>query len=471
MPLIDRVLRSVRRREPPREIERAAPVSMEEFGRILGQTTGTAVATRAGVTVTEQTSLEVTAWWSGVRYISETVAGLPAPVFRRLADGNRSARALPGWRRNPHPSTTWQSIVEVIVLSLIHRGNAFVWKDRNELGQVVGLTPLHPSRVRFGLDRDEAKWFQVTTATGERIPATSREILHIPGLTWDGFFGVDAIRYFAAELGTTRAADEYAAAFYSGADHLRGYISMPQALAEDEIKRLKIQWERFHRGLANAHEFGVLGNGATYDTIGLDAEQTQLLETRQFGVSGVARMLRLPPHKLYDLSRATFSNIEQQAIEATTDGIRPWTQRIEWAVNADPDLMRPRNFLEFNLEGLLRGDTEARFTAYDTAIKGGWMAPAEVRRLENQPPVEGLDYYQRPLNVDTIGPDADAADQTEADEFQRNLDLARALQTLYLAVGPVISQDEAREIINRLGGDLSGPGPDFPPPGRGTINP
>ena len=163
-------------------------------------------------------------------------------------------------------------------------------------------------------------------------------------------------------------------------------------LTQDQATDLTDQWAKFHRGMAHAHELGVLGNGAEYRTVGLNPEQTQLLETRQFEVTEIARLLRIPPHKLYDLTRATFSNIEHQSIEAVVDSIRPWVVRIEAHVNNDPDLLPGRGqFVEFELEGLLRGDTATRYAAYSSAVGRPWMLGNEARRLENMAPLPELD--------------------------------------------------------------------------------
>lgn len=280
-------------------------------------------------------------------------------------------------------------------MSLLHRGNAFGYKLRDTLGRVVGLRPVHPDRVKVGRADDGTKVFKV----GEDA-FTAREILHIPGLSYDGVCGLDPISLHRGALGVAAAADEFASRFFNQGDHTRAYIAVPQTLTAEQANETKRQWERFHRGMANAHELGVLGNGAEYRTVGLDPEQTQLLQTRQFEVTEIARVLRIPPHKLYDLTRATFSNIEHQAIEAVVDSIRPWVVRIEAHLNNDPDLLPGRGqFVEFELEGLLRGDTATRYAAYSHAVGRPWMTGDEARRLENLPPLPGLDVVAEQGNA------------------------------------------------------------------------
>lgn len=341
----------------------------------------------AGVNVTVERALGVTGWYSGVRYLTDAVAGLPVHTYRTALGGDRSRRADPQWLAAPDEGVPRFSLVEHWMMSLLHRGNAFGFKVRDGVGRVVGMRPVHPDRVRVGRSSDGLKVFKVDDA-----PFTAREVLHVPGLSYDGVTGLDPISLHRAALGVAAAADEFAGRFFDQGDHTRAYISVPQHLTEEQANETKRQWERFHRGMANAHELGVLGNGAEYRTVGLDPEQTQLLQTRQFEVTEMARILRVPPHKLYDLTRATFSNIEHQSIEAVVDSIRPWVVRIEAHVNADPDLVPGRGqFIEFQLEGLLRGDTATRYAAYAQAVGRPWMAGNEARRLENMPPLPGLD--------------------------------------------------------------------------------
>lgn len=398
-----------------RDAARADPVSLEDFGYLLGQGRGNAYRSKAGVTVGPQRALGISAWWRGTRYLTESVAGLPAHSYQGRS-GQRSRRANPQWRDKPDVETPWFALIEHWMMSLLHKGNAYAAKLRSPLGQVVGLRPVHPDRVKPGQASDGTKVFQIDNR--QDVGYTRREILHIPGLSYDGVCGLNPIQYHAESLGLITAADEYAARHFGSGSHVQAYIQMPQTLKTEEADAIKAQWDRLHRGIQNANEFGVLGNGAEYKTISLDPEQTQLLETRKFGVTEVARILGVTPHKLYDLEHATYSNIEHQAIEAVTDGIRPWAIRIETFVNFDADLYPQDNFLEFELEGMLRGDSQARAEFYSSGINAGWLNRAEPRAKENLPPVDGLDEFLVPLNMRTANEDA---------TFKEKIDAAGAL--------------------------------------------
>ena len=402
MGLVDRI---AAKQAASAEIRRADPVTMEEFGYLLGQGRGLVGKTRTGVSMGPQRAMGISAWYSGVRYLSETVAGLPVDVIRDR-NGMREHRAMPPWMRRPDDELVWFGWVEFQMMSLLHRGGGFSFKKRDPVSaQVTGLRVIHPDRMQVGQTSGGRKLF-VVDGDRER-PFTSYEILHIPGLSYDGVVGLNPIAVQAETLGLIAAADEFAGRSYDSST-VRSFLSVPQTITETEANELAEVWESQHRGLVNAGKVAVMGGGAEYRHIDLDPSQVQLLESRKFGVSEVARILRIPPHKLYDLERATFSNIEQQSIEAVIDGIRPWCTRIEAWVNADPDLLPPRNGIEFNLEGLLRGDQKSRFEAYSAGVQGGYLMPSEPRRKENLPYVEGSDFLLRPLAMTPYGPDAAA---------------------------------------------------------------
>ena len=398
MALLDRIAASTADRQVVRS---ADPITMEEFGYLLGRAGGQSVTTKSGVGVGPQRALGVTAWYSGVRYLAESVAGLPWDHYVRVGDDERERRAKQPWLAAPDAEQTWFGLVEHWMMSLLHKGNAYSFKVRNMAGQVYGLRELFPDRVTTGIGPDGTKRFMIDR--DERVYST-RDVLHIPGLAYDGRVGLNPIRTFGDALGTIAAADDYAANWFGNNTHIGGIISMPQQLTGTQVKDLRAQWDEFHAGLLNAHKTGVLSAGATYSRITLSAAETQLLESRKYGVTEVARMLRIPPHKLYDLERATFSNIEHQAIEAVVDSVRPWVVRIESAINADPDLVLPGHYVEATLEGLLRGDSAARATFYNAGITGGWLMPSTAARKENLPSPPELDYYQRPLNMAVIRP-------------------------------------------------------------------
>lgn len=435
-----------------RDAVRSDPVSMEEFGYLLGGQGSN--RSKSGVTVGADRAMGITAWWSGNRYIAEAVMFLPWHRYAGAYD-NRTRLADASWMTKPDVDTTWPAVLEHWVVSDINRGNAYAYKLRDFDGVVTGLRPLHPDRVKTARASDGTKVHAVKNGA-ETVALTSREILHIPGMSSDGTVGHDVLRVHAEALGIAAASDEIAARSFTGS-HLRAYLSLPQPLTQTQADELLDEWRNFHMGVSNADGFGVLGNGAEYKTISLTPEQMQLLETRTFNVGEIARILRIPPHKLYELSRATFSNIEHQSIEAVVDSVRPWVERIETAVNFDDDLAGSplsRMFIEANLEGLLRGDSVARSDFYNKGITGGWMMPQTAAQKENLPAPAELAYFQRPLNVAVVRPgEGDVPDNPTPSE------VASIIQKAYLGVGKVITSDEARALANKAGAGLTPIGP------------
>lgn len=301
--------------------------------------------------------------------------------------------------RKPDAEMPWLALVEHWMMSELHRGNAYAFKLRNDVGQVVGLRAVHPDRVRVGQASDGTKVFKVDS---QEIGYTSREILHIPGLSYNGIVGIDPLSVMAEGLGRAAAADQFASRSLGGGSHLQSYLSVEQELTQEQADALKERWTKFHSGMANGEQFGVIGNGTEYKTVTLTPEQQQLIETRKFEVTEIARYTGVVPHKLYDLERATFSNIEQQSIDAVVDGARPWVERFEAFINFDPHLLPPGNFIEFDLEGLLRGDSAARGAFYTALVNVGAMTPYAVAEKENLPAPQELKYYLRPLNMAVV---------------------------------------------------------------------
>jgi HK97 family phage portal protein len=396
------------------EVVRADPVTMEEFGYLLGAANGNGVRTKAGAMVGPRRVLGLSAWYSGVRYLAETVASLPVHMYRDAA-GVRDRRADPLWMVRPDVELPWFQLVELMMMGLLHKGNAYAFKLRNMADQVVGLREIHPDRVTTGVAPDGTKRFMIDH--DERVWST-RDILHIPGLAYDGRVGLNPIQSLADSLGTVAASDDYTGRYFGSGTHLGGVITVGTALTKEQRDATRDEWEAFHQGLVNAHKTGVLSNGSSYTRLALNAADAQLIEARQFGISEIARILRIPPHKLYDLTRATFSNIEHQSIEAVVDSIRPWVERIEAHVNFDRDIVPEGTFIEFQLEGLLRGDAAARASFYTQGITAGWLSPKRAAELENQPAPDELGYYLRPLNMAVIRPGVTDEDSDKAVEMK-----------------------------------------------------
>ncbi|KKK67382.1 hypothetical protein LCGC14_2954640, partial [marine sediment metagenome] len=209
------------------------------------------------------------------------------------------------------------------------------------------------------------------------------------------------IAVHAKTLQIAVAADEFARKYFEQGALLSSYIQLTQKTGKP-ISELKSEFDDFYQGIQNAHQTAVLSHAAEYKTVTLNAKDTQLLEARQWSVLEVARIPRVPPHKLYDLSRATFSNIEQQAIEAVGDGPRVWAERFEEQISADPDLISRGSSIEFNLDALTRGDSAAEVAALHSGIQDGYVSLADARRRRGMPEAPGMDVVYRPANLHVV---------------------------------------------------------------------
>ncbi len=384
-----------------RTATRADSISQEEFAALLaGKQKGGAGD------VGTQRALGLAAWYSGVRYLAESLAYLPVKAFRGdPADGNQ--RVLPQWLRVPwadengRPLMTRGRLLELWMWSLLHRGNAFGWKTRDVMGRVIGVRYLHPDRVRVDIE-DGKKVFRVdTSGLGHWRTFTTTEIFHLVGIGDDGLVGLSPIAVHAKNLGIAVAADEFAGKYFENGALLTSYIQLTKDTRKP-IEEIKAEFEDFYTGIENANSSGVLSSNAEFKTVTLNAREAQILEARQWSVLEIARILRVPPHKIYDLSRATFANIEQQAIEGVQDGPRVWAERFEEQISADPDLLPANASIQFNLAALLRGDSISESQIIHSGIYDGYLSLADARKIRGLDEAPGMDVVYRPANVHVV---------------------------------------------------------------------
>lgn len=358
----------------------------------------------AGVAVTEKSSLGMPAVWRAVNLIAGTSASLPLHAYRASDDvrvpvtGGQAASLLD----SPHPDMTPFELWEQVYAHLLLWGNAYLRVLRNPLGQVAELWPLHPSRVQAGRASDGTKVYRLDGNDGR--PLTDREVLHIPGFGYDGICGVSPIRLAKEGIGLALAAEQYGAKLFGSGSLASGILQTDQRLDQDSADRLKAAWKaKVGGGIANAHEVAVLDAGAKFQQLSIPPEDAQFVESRRFQISEVARIYGIPPHMLMDTEKSTSwgTGIEQQGIGFVVYTLRPWLTRVEQRLTR---LLRPTAvYARYSVEGLLRGDTKARYDSYAVARQWGWMSVNEIRRLEDMPPVEGGDGLLQPLNMEPLG--------------------------------------------------------------------
>jgi HK97 family phage portal protein len=331
--------------------------------------------------------------------------------------------------RQPNPEMTSFVFWETLMTHLLLWGNAYAQIVRDGKNTVLGLYPLLPENVE--VDRDESgELYYIYHAYTDEVPGEQNkdlyfrrdEIFHVPGLGFNGLIGFSPIAMMKNSLGTSIAVDKYGSSFFKNGAQPSGVLEHPGVVKDPN--RIRDSWEAAYGGAANAHRVAVLEEGMAYKPISLPPEDSQFLETKQFSVTEICRIFRVPPHLVADLSRATFSNIEYQSLNFVMHSLTPWLVRIEQGIIKDLLLEEEQDtyFPKFNVDGLLRGDYQSRMNGYATGISNGFLSPNDVHRLENMdliPAEEGGDDYY--LNGGYVKlKDAGVAQQNKAAAVQQN---------------------------------------------------
>jgi HK97 family phage portal protein len=365
----------------------------------------------AGVRVDHDTALTYSPFFAGVRVISEDVGSLPFPLYERVGErGKKRADGHPLFnvlRNEANPMMSSQQLRETL------QGHALMWGNgvaqvvtHPRTGVVEELWPLRPDRLRICV-----KWlpggrftkvFQYRDdVNGIYATLLPDEVLHIAGLGYDGVRGYPIVEYAAHSIGLGLATEMHGAKVFSNGSAPGGALTHPGVLSPEARGRMAADWENIHRSINNAHRVAILEEGVTWQAVGMPNDSAQFLETRKLQVTEAARWLRLPPHKIGDLDRATFSNIESQQIDYVASALRTWLVRWEQAVHTQllTTEEKGRYYAEHLLDALLRGDTLSRYQAYAIGRQWGWLSTNDVRAPENLNPVEGGDTYLVPMNM------------------------------------------------------------------------
>lgn len=363
--------------------------------------------------VSRHRALSLAVVWACVRLRAETIGSLPVGVVEY--DGaSRVPKSLPPWLQKPNPEMTRFELMEVTSGSIDVDGNAFWWMEKDRLGRLVEVWPLPPTNVQVGREKLKDGTLGPKVCTIGNEDHGPDRVLHIPGFRLPGQLrGLNPIAQHAHSLGLAAAAEEYGERFFDNGATMTGVISHPGDPGRDGAERMRDTFAADHSGLRNAHKPGVLFGGATWTQLTIPNDQAQFLETRKFQGEEIARIFRVPAHKVNILDHATFSNIEHQAIEWVQDGVMPYTSRIEAAVLA-AGLLDMGQHLRFNLNGLMRGDIASRYAAYAIGRQWGWLNVDDIRAREDENPLpdgQGQTYLE-PLNMVPAGSSRDEATAT-----------------------------------------------------------
>ena len=351
--------------------------------------------------------MQMTAVYSCVRILSEAVAGLPLHLYQYIENGSKEkAIKHPLYfllHDEPNPEMTSFVFRETLMTHLLLWGNAYAQIIRNGKGEVVALYPLMPNRMTVNRDDTGQLYYEYQTSSddakttkGGTVRLKPTDVLHIPGLGFDGLVGYSPIAMAKNAIGLAIATEEYGAKFFSNGATPGGLLEYPGTVKNPDA--IRESWNKGFGGSSNSNKVAILEEGMKYTPISISPNEAQFLETRKFQINEIARIFRVPPHMVGDLEKSSFSNIEQQSLEFVKYTLDPWV--IRWEQSIQRALLshdeKAVYFAKFNLEGLLRGDYQSRMNGYAIGRQNGWMSANDIRELENLdriPAEEGGDLY------------------------------------------------------------------------------
>ena len=353
----------------------------------------------SGKTVNPQSSIQVSAVYACVRVIAEAVASLPLGVYEETDKGTRKATDHPMYRMlhdEPNPEMTSFVMREAMLTHLLLWGNSYSQIIRTGRNKIIGLYPLLPDHMDVDRDSKGTLIYTYSDRDGNQIRLAPEDVLHIPGLSFDGIVGYSPIALERNAIGLGIAAEEYGSRFFQNGARPSGVLTHPNTVKDPA--RLRASWNAAYGGSSNGSKVAILEENMHFTPISMPNNEAQFLETRRFQVEEICRIFKVPPHLIGCLERSTFNNIEHQSIDFAVHTIRPWLVRIEQAMNRAifSEQEKGRFYVQFNIDGLMRGDYKSRMEGYAIGRQNGWFSANDIRALENMNPIpadEGGDTY------------------------------------------------------------------------------
>ena len=352
--------------------------------------------TKAGVNVTQQTSMQIGSVYAAVRLIADTISMLPVDTYYRTPGGERELyRPRPIWVENPDVDGVPRSdFYQSVMVSLLINGNAFLRILRDNRGDVLAFSVLDPTLVEVKRNQSGQVAFYVDNGTRE-IPAS--EMVHLTELRRPGQLrGVSRVDELRETLGLTQALQEFSARFFGSGSTTSGVIEIPNEITADQAKALQDGWEKGHKGLRKAFRPGILSGGAKFMKTSVDPDEAQMLQSREFAVEEICRIFRIPPHLLSVTKPGamSYASVEENNKAFVQFTLLPYIASLEESLSR---LLPGEAFLRFNVDGLLRASLQDRYAAYSQGIQAGFLSINDIHRVEDMPPVEGGDVIRVPL--------------------------------------------------------------------------
>ena len=364
----------------------------------------------SGETVTEQSALTYSAVWNAVTLIAGTIASLPLHLMQMKAEKKRIATDRVMYRvlhDQANPFMTAKTLRETLMGHILLWGNGYAEKVVNGYGELVQLWPITPNLVT-PMWQDGEIVYRVQVGKEDKY-FTRDKILHIPGIGFYGLMGYSVVAMARKSIGLGMAMETFGSLYFGNGTHPGVIVSHPNQLSAAAHANLKKSLTEGYSGLGQSHRLLLLEEGMKLEKVGVPPEDAQFLESRQFQIPEIARWFNLPPHKLKDLTRSSFNNIESEQRSFYTDTLLPWLVTLEQNYNmqllteSDRALSgRGRLYYKHVVEGILRADAAGRGAFYREMFNIGAFSINEIRQLEDKDPIEGGDIHLVPMNMTSL---------------------------------------------------------------------
>jgi HK97 family phage portal protein len=426
---------------------------------------------RAGMTVSTETALEVSTVFACVRIISDSISTLPIQQLVEVNGVPSQTTIKAKWLEFTGGQLTKTQALGQIMTSLLTDGNAYIATSRSNAGEIESLSLLDPFKVTPKRLSDNSIVYDVAVSGGRVRTVGHHDLKHITGMTLPGALeGLSPISYARESIGLSRAATEFGAAFFGNGAVPGSTIEVPGGLSPTAAKVIKDSWESAHQGVGNSGRLAVLTEGAKYSKVTLSNDESQFLQTREFQVSDIARFYGVPLQLLAAEGPQFGDTTAEQNVAFVSNSLRPWLERIDEAFTdllvSEGRIRQPGSFSRLNVNGLLRGNLTERSAVWTAMVVQGIMTINEVRREESLPPVEWGDtpisvQVQEAKDKSNAGPEGEALDEANRSaaaqvEVERIAEAALLIQKVYLGVDVVLTSEEARAMVSSLGVDLPG---------------
>tara|TARA_R110002020_G_scaffold451901_1_gene666123 strand:- start:14161 stop:15954 length:1794 start_codon:yes stop_codon:yes gene_type:complete len=382
-------------------------------------------STLTGEAMSQQKALQLVPYYQGLDIISGDIAKLPFNVYRRIPDqanGRELAINSPAYRmlrRAPNAEMTPFVWFKTMMYDAV-QGNGYSFIVRDAVGSVTELIKLDASSTT-AVKVDGELWYYTTTKQGRQVWMQANEVIHFMGLSPDGMSGYNLWDKMRQSLGLSYSAQAYGAKFFANDASSGNVLISPKTLSPEARKNLRDSWERLQKGQDNWHKTAILEDGVELKQINLQAKDAQLLDTRKFSIREIAGMLRIPPHKLGDDSRVSYSSLEQENQSYLDTCLDPWLvmaeQELTKKLLTESQRKSGSVFIEANRNALLRIDSANKWTIYNTAVNNGLLSRNEARAKENLNAIEGLDIYTYPMNLQTVGDTKEEGTEESIDQI------------------------------------------------------